>query len=140
MLESATLVCDTSVVFAALDRNDPEHTRCAALVTSSRSITVPAAVVVEVDWLARSRGAAGAIDSLLASIADRSLNVANLDEEDYRRVRRLVQDYADLPLELVDAAVVAIAERLEQTRVATLDHRHFSVVRPLHVEAFELVP
>ncbi len=52
----------------------------------------------------------------------------------------LLRQYADLPLEFVDAAVVAVAERLEQTRVATLDHRHFSVVKPLHCERFTLVP
>ena len=66
--------------------------------------------------------------------------MVDLDEEDYRRVRWLQRHYADLPLEFVDAAVVAIAERLEQTTIATLDRRHFSVIRPLHVPAFELVP
>jgi hypothetical protein len=40
----------------------------------------------------------------------------------------------------VDASVVVVAERLEETTIATLDHRHFSVVRPLHAEAFTLVP
>jgi len=56
------------------------------------------------------------------------------------RAAELVAAYRDLPLGTVDAAVVAAAERLEVTRIATLDHRHFSVVRPRHVEAFELVP
>jgi hypothetical protein len=32
------------------------------------------------------------------------------------------------------------AERLEETAIATLDHRHFSVVRPAHVACFTLVP
>ena len=36
----------------------------------------------------------------------------------------------DLPLGIVDAAVIAIAERLQVTEIATLDHRHFAVVRP----------
>lgn len=48
--------------------------------------------------------------------------------------------YSDLGLGVVDASVVALAERLDVPRVATFDHRHFSVVRPSHVEAFELVP
>ncbi|WP_240197302.1 hypothetical protein [Nonomuraea lactucae] len=52
----------------------------------------------------------------------------------------LVEKYIDLPLGLVDAAVIAIAERLELSEVATVDHRHFSVVRPRHVEAFTLLP
>lgn len=140
MPRDATLVCDAGVVFAALDRSDREHGRCSELLSSSRSATIPAPVIVEVDWLARSRGVPHATDRLLASVDDRSIVVVDLDEEDYRRVRQLVCRYADLPLDLVDAAVVAIAERLEQTTVATLDHRHFAVVRPVHIAAFELVP
>jgi predicted nucleic acid-binding protein len=80
------------------------------------------------------------MDALLASIDRREVLVVDLDEEDYRRVRAHQRRYADLPLEFVDAAVVAIAERLEQTRIATLDRRHFGVVEPLHIPAFELVP
>jgi hypothetical protein len=52
----------------------------------------------------------------------------------------LVESYLDLPLGIVDAAVVAIAERLALKEIATLDHRHFSVVRPRHVRAFSLLP
>ena len=66
--------------------------------------------------------------------------VANLELEDYARAIELVEKYADLPLDLVDASVVAIAERLEQDTIATLDRRHFSVIRPLHIDAFTLVP
>ncbi|MDQ2738090.1 MAG: VapC toxin family PIN domain ribonuclease, partial [Actinomycetota bacterium] len=45
-----------------------------------------------------------------------------------------------LPLGAVDATVIAVAERLGITEIATLDRRHFSVVRPAHVEAFTLLP
>jgi hypothetical protein len=45
-----------------------------------------------------------------------------------------------LPLGSVDASVIAVAERLAIQEVATLDRRHFSVVRPLHVAALTLLP
>ena len=48
--------------------------------------------------------------------------------------------YADLPLGAVDASVIAVAERVGASEVATLDRRHFSVVRPRHVGAFALLP
>ncbi len=51
-----------------------------------------------------------------------------------------VRRYADFPLGVVDAAVITLAERLGVRQVATLDRRHFSVVRPRHIEAFTLVP
>jgi hypothetical protein len=36
--------------------------------------------------------------------------------------------------------VVALAERLDEPKVATLDQRHFRTVRPTHVTALELLP
>ena len=116
------------------------HDACIDLLSSSTSTTIPAPVIVEIDWLGRGRGIPESSDSVLGSIEDGSLGVVDLDEEDYARIRSLLRTYSDLGLEFVDAAVVAIAERLEQTRVATLDRRHFSVIKPLHVPAFELVP
>ena len=59
---------------------------------------------------------------------------------DLDRCRALQTTYADLRLGAVDASVVALAERLDESKVATLDRRHFSLVRPAHVEALRLVP
>lgn len=59
---------------------------------------------------------------------------------DWMRIAELVAIYHDLPLGTVDASVVATAERLGAGVVATLDRRHFTVVRPRHVSAFELLP
>lgn len=47
--------------------------------------------------------------------------------------------YRGLPLGTVDASVVTAAERLEATEIATLDRRHFTVVRPSS-GAFDLLP
>ena len=51
-----------------------------------------------------------------------------------------IEQYAGLPLGGVDACVVTIAERLRLNEIVTLDVRHFSVVRPVHVPAFTLRP
>jgi predicted nucleic acid-binding protein len=59
---------------------------------------------------------------------------------DWLRIAELVWEYRELPLGTVDASVVTAAERLDIAEVATLDRRHFSVVRPTHAEAFELLP
>ena len=53
---------------------------------------------------------------------------------------KLVRTYADLPLGVTDASLVALAERHRVKLIATLDHRHFRVVRPAHLDAFTLVP
>ena len=59
---------------------------------------------------------------------------------DWIRIGELVARYHDLPLGTVDASVVTTAERRGARLIATLDRRHFTVVRPKHVEAFELLP
>lgn len=136
----STLVTDTGVIYAALEPEDGAHTACFSLLASGVAVAVPAPVVFEVDWLSRTRGRPRPSELLLESVLDGSLLVVDMDATDYSRALALVRQYSDLPLDLVDASVVAIAERLEETTIATLDHRHFSVVRPVHCEAFTLVP
>jgi uncharacterized protein len=137
----STLVTDTSVVYAALDSRERDHTRCVELLVSAAvPPTLATPVIVEVGWISSTRGHPDAMDALLRSIDDGSVVVVNLEQNDYRRARELLRTYADLPLDFVDASVVVVAERLGEDTIATLDHRHFSVVRPAHVESFTLVP
>jgi predicted nucleic acid-binding protein len=67
-------------------------------------------------------------------------NAKQLLSVDLHRVADLVKQYSDLPLGTVDASVIALAERLQITMVATLDKRDFSTVRPAHTTAFTLLP
>jgi uncharacterized protein len=76
----------------------------------------------------------------LRSVTSGELRRQDLTDADWERATSLVEAYADLGLGLVDASIVAIAERLGATTIATLNHRDFRVVRPRHVAAFELVP
>lgn len=97
-------------------------------------------VVAEVSYLVGANlGAAAEVDFFSMLRSDR-FRVEQLVAEDVVRITELVQRYADLPLGGTDASVVAAAERLGFDTVATLDHRHFTVVRPLHVEALTLLP
>lgn len=66
--------------------------------------------------------------------------IEDLTDADYQRVADLLRTYADLRVGFVDAAVLAIVERLREPKLATLDHRHFSVMRPRHVDGLELLP
>lgn len=66
--------------------------------------------------------------------------VDELQARDYVRVAELLSAYADLRLGFVDAAVLAVIERVGETQVATLDHRHFAVVRLKHTDALQLLP
>jgi predicted nucleic acid-binding protein len=76
----------------------------------------------------------------LDSLAAGEFELEPVTAVDLRRMAALVRTYADLPLGAADASVVAVAERLNATRIATLDQRHFRAVRPAHCPAFELMP
>jgi len=101
---------------------------------------VPALVVAEVSYFARTRLGTEAEVRFLEDIATGVLDVMPVEHEEWDRIIELTIRYRDLPLGTVDASVVALAERLKITQIATLDVRDFGAVRPSHVEAFELLP
>lgn len=76
----------------------------------------------------------------LGDLADGAFAVEPVAAGDWLRIAELVARYRDLPLGSVDASVVTTAERLGINEVATVDRRHFAVVRPRHIEAFTLLP
>jgi len=124
-----------------MDHADNDHDSCAELLASfSEELIVPAPVVVELDWLAAKHLGPEVFAEFLADVADGALFIADLLRADYLRIRELLARYHDMRLGFVDAAVVSIVERLGETKVATLDRRHFSVIRPRHTEALELLP
>jgi hypothetical protein len=106
-----------------------------------RPLIVPISVVVESSYLIEHRLGPDAERRFLAELTNEDdYRIEALSTDDLRRIAQLVHQYADLPLGMVDASVIAVAERLGETEIATLDRRHFSVVRPSHVDVFSLVP
>ena len=135
------IVVDTGPLVAIANDRDQFHEDCITLLERYNGpILVPSPVVVEVCQLLASRRGTRAEALFLNSLADGTLRLFDLRPADYGRAGELVQQYADLPLGAVDSCVVAVAERLGVTDIATLDRRHFSVVRPKHVSAFTLLP
>ena len=135
------LILDTGPLYASLDRSDGDHAACRRLIeTVDEPLVIPVPVLVEVDYWIHARLHAGVLVALLDDIVAGAYRVVELRPEDYRRVRDLCDRYADADIGFVDAAVLAVVERLNEPKLATLDHRHFGTMRPRHVEALRLVP
>ena len=133
------LILDTGPLVALLDATDPDHDRCATLIRETREPRiVPVCVLVEVEYLLRPWPRA--LAALLADFQTGALQLLDLPTRWLMRSGELIDRYRDLPLGLVDATVIAATEMLGETKVATLDHRHFTVVRPRHTPALELLP
>ncbi|HLM85112.1 MAG TPA: PIN domain-containing protein [Solirubrobacteraceae bacterium] len=135
-----TLILDTGPIVAALNEQDPDHQRCAALLAGAQDLLIPSPVLVEVDyWLVKLAGPKVWSD-FVADISRGAYRVAHPTDSDLTRAAELESTYADLDLGLVDACTIALCERLGETSVATLDQRHFSVVRPRHCTHLTLLP
>lgn len=135
------LILDTGPLYASLDRSDADHWVCRHLIEEvTEPLIIPSPVLVEVDYWIHTRLHAEVFVALLDDIAAGAYSVANLTDEDYRRIRDLCDRYADADIGFVDAAVMAIVERLNESKLATLDRRHFGLLRPRHVDALHLLP
>jgi len=135
------IIVDTGVIVAMSNRRDDDHERCTELLTTTVELLVlPEPLLVEVGYMLGSRAGAAAEADFLRDVADGVYTLESMLHVDIVRAAELVERYADLPLGTADACVVAISERLGVTRIATLDIRHFSVIRPRHVAAFTLLP
>jgi len=136
-----TLLVDAGPLVAVASRTDQAHDRCVELLSSvPRPLVVPVLVVSEAAHLIERHVGAHTERSLANAFRAGELVVEPIEPSDWDRISELVDTYDDLPLGIVDASVVALAERLKVTTLATLDRKHFSVVRPKHCDAFKLVP
>jgi predicted nucleic acid-binding protein len=58
----------------------------------------------------------------------------------FRRVRKLLEKYAALPMTFADATLLALAEELDCTSVLTTDRAEFSLYRVNGRRPFRLLP
>jgi len=124
-----------------MDRRDSNHQACRRLLQSfNEAKVIPGPVLPEVDYLVNARGNPRAMLALLDDILAGAFRVEELRLEDYERIRELCERYADSDIGFVDAAVLAVVERLGEPKLATLDQRHFSMMRPRHVDSLLLLP
>lgn len=138
------ILFDTGPIVASAVTKDRHHRSCVDLLTglrlAKRELLLPATVTAEVGYLLESYSGPAEEARFLHGVAEGDFEPVDLTDEDYSRMAELVEQYVDLPLGTTDASVVAIAERLGIEEIATLDRRHFTVVRPRHVNTFTLLP
>jgi hypothetical protein len=134
-----TCLVDASALVAAADRAARQHRPVVeALERADYVLVVPLLALAEAIYLIGSRFGPRVEAEFLRGLKDLDLHAPY--PEDFERIATLVEQYRDLPLGGIDASIVALAERLGANTVATLDRRHFSVVRPAHSDRFEIVP
>jgi uncharacterized protein len=135
------LVLDTGPILALLDADDPAHARCVSLVDDTHEpLVVVAPTLIEVDYWIRKRLQPEVWSIFVEDIARGAYRLEQLAVADLIRVAELESIYSELDLGMVDASVITVCEKLGEEKVATLDHRHFGVVRPRHCGHLALLP
>ena len=133
------VLIDAGPLVALIHAGDSHHARCADAL---RALDAPLATVwpayteamylLSFSWRAQ--------DALWELIERQAVALLPLDARDTRRARELMRKYRDLPMDLADAALVAVAERERIARVFTLDRRDFERYRPHRIGRFLITP
>ncbi len=138
------LILDTSVVLAALDSADPDHQACANLLNAQAGarveLVMPSTVLVELDYWISERLDPTVWRAVVHDLVVGAYRLEQVTLADIVRASDVDAQYAALGLGLVDSSLVALAERLGQTKLATLNLRDFRPVVPRHCPFLELLP
>jgi predicted nucleic acid-binding protein len=135
------MIVDSSALVALFNRRDPHHdTVSAALASDDDDLVLSPFVLAEVgDLVSRRLGVAAELD-VLRALSSEAWTLAPFASADVVRATEVVERCRDLDVGLADASLVVLADRYRTRRIATLDRRHFEVLRPLSGGRFTLVP
>lgn len=135
------MIVDTSAMLAFFDRNEPDHAAVTRVILESdEPLVVPPYVVAELDYLVAARHGVAAELTVLAELAGGAWELPGFDADDLGLTRKIVDQYSDQDVGVADASIVVLADRVGTRIIATLDRRHFEVLRPLSGGRFSIVP
>lgn len=133
-----SLVVDTSIVVAALNRTDRDHAQVRDwLLTVDEDLFTSPMAVAEMDHLVGSRGGVGAQRALRGDL-EAGVYTVRWWADGVGDMLEVVRERDDVGL--TDASLVALAARLRTRRIATLDHRHFRTLQTRDGQPFVLLP
>jgi uncharacterized protein len=138
---SVAVLLDGSIVLAAADRSDLHHEVAVGWFRRVREpLLLGALTLAELDVVLQRELGPAATLAVLRSLADGAIRLVAPTDADLRRAAELLEEASEHRPRLADALLVAAAERLAITRIATVDRRPLAVLRPRHLRAFDLEP
>ncbi len=133
-------IADSSFVVALAIQSEKYHSDCRAVYERESVIALPQSTLNEVAFLLHSRYDNRAVIHFLRQLPTSKYRLVELTPPDLARTMLILQKYADTRVDFVDATIAAVAERMNITRILTLDRRDFGLIRPKHIQQFELLP
>jgi uncharacterized protein len=122
------ILVDTGPLIALFDPQDAQHNRCRRILKEIRdSILTTTPVLTEAFYMLGPASIGS--DRLREFVEDGGLSVWFLDREWLTRAFELMELYADHPMDLADASLIAAAEALGTRRVFTINRKDFETYR-----------
>ena len=134
-------IIDSGFLYALIDDSDQyaQHVREAA-ESIFEPILLPSPAITETAYFVQRNLGQAALARFVGSLNIMGMSIIDPVEPDMNRAAEILQAYPDQDIDFVDAMIVAMAERLDVTKILTIDRRHFSIFRPAHCESFEILP
>jgi predicted nucleic acid-binding protein len=134
------IVTDTSILVALILKNDQAHQRCVDVLDQvSIPLTITCYCLTEAMHLLGRAGGWPAQQQLWSFVEDQLVAVYPHQELSEQRLQILMKKYRDVPMDLADASLVALAEHLNSRKIFTLDN-DFYIYRFQENQAFEVIP
>ena len=136
------MIVDTSALLAYFDSAEPDHEAVSGTIDQSNEpLVVSPYVVAELDYLVATRAGVEAELKVLREFAGGAWEMAAFGvPDDLEQVASVIKKYRDQNIGVADASNVVLADRYHTRTIATLDRRHFEVLRPMRGGRFSVVP
>ncbi len=131
---------DTGFILALLSPNDVAHERCLRVMSDERNPFLPTPVLPELAYMVIRNLGYQPFLSFMQYALDGKPRLVFATADDFDRAMDIMEKYTDSKIDFVDCMIAAMAERLNISRILTVDQRDFRILRPKHVPAFEILP
>ena len=121
------ILIDSGPLIALFDSSDKYHSKAVEFIKNNKFqlITTIASITETLHLLDFNRNAQ--ID-FLEWVSRGAVEIHNIENPDFQRLKELTEKYRDLPMDFADSCLVLLAEKLSLNTIATID-RDFSNYR-----------
>jgi predicted nucleic acid-binding protein len=135
------VIVDTSALLAYFDANEPDHDAVANVIEESdEPLVVSPFVVAELDYLVATRVGVDAELAVLGELSSGAWDLASVGASELELASTVIKKYRDQHIGVADASIVVLANSHRTRTIATLDRRHFTVLRPIAGGRFAVLP
>lgn len=134
------IILDTSALYALMRAEDPMSGPVFEAIRRENLRVVSPFVIAELDYLFLTRYGVPEEIRVMDELASGNFDLACIGAADIVGCISVMSRYRDHQVGVTDASIVILANRYGTNRIATLDRRHFGVLRGIDGQPFELLP